>query len=832
MRKVGRKPSAFLFLAVLILTIFASCEPEIAKTGTLMDYVPENATMIFKISNFENVQADIKNNSLLSKFDKDASGQGADLFREIFFLGKNSMLKNLHPASESLLCINELNDSLSAFTFITKQSPNLFRTDSIKNKLIETLEIDGKSIQRITLDRQDSTKQTIFTAEVDSVFIASSSQLLLQNILSGKTERDDTFKKVFNLPSANEFTALIRGRKVALNDSTKINFTSWSYLDLVVEPESLTATGISLATDSIPQLLNVFEGQVPQQNEVSALVPLGAMGALSFTFDDAENFQRKLRDFRGENSPAHTTGIFGSVSEVGSIQLKNETAVFIKSIDGQLTSDALARYVSAHSSFREIEISSFSEPELFYKTFSPLINHRKSNFVFKLENFFVFTETEDTAQQLISAFQNNTTLKNTAYFEKTATGISSSSSLLIFKMHGDFSEALASFFHVKNPKVFEDISFKEFPLAALQFSFDRNFAHINLVCKEAGKATKILSGGVSEKFNVKLENTILGKPYLFSNGNGSNVVVQDIGNTLYFISESGKILWTKKLDSGILGEIQEVEISGRGNKQMAFATKNSFYIIDKNGKDMPSFPLKFKDAVTQPLSVFDYDNNHNYRFVVVQGKGILMYDKQGKTVKGFGFSNAKSNIVHSPEHIRMGNKDYITIAEENGKLNILSRVGRSRIEVSKKFDFSEIPVVEEENTFVVITEANTKERISQDGKISSQKLDVGSNYWFAVKGSTKVTLDDNLLRINGKLAELPLGMYTKPKLFSIKRNIYISITDTQEKRVYVFDKNANLLNGFPVYGTSAASIGEGSSKNSIVLSVKGDAQAIIVYSLQ
>ena len=246
---------------------------------------------------------------------------------------------------------------------------------------------------------------------------------------------------------------------------------------------------------------------------------------------------------------------------------------------------------------------------------------------------------------------------------------------------------------------------------------------------------------------------------------------------------------------------------------------------------MPSFPLKFKDAVTQPLSVFDYDNNHNYRFVVVQGKGILMYDKQGKTVKGFGFSNAKSNIVHSPEHIRMGNKDYITIAEENGKLNILSRIGRSRIEVSKKFDFSEIPVVEEENSFVVITEANTKERISQDGKISSQKLDVGSNYWFAVEGSTKVTLDDNLLRINGKLAELPLGMYTRPKLFSINRNIYISITDTQEKRVYVFDKNANLLNGFPVYGTSAASMGEGSSKNSIVLSVKGDAQAIIVYSL-
>ena len=131
-------------------------------------------------------------------------------------------------------------------------------------------------------------------------------------------------------------------------------------------------------------------------------------------------------------------------------------------------------------------------------------------------------------------------------------------------------------------------------------------------------------------------------------------------------------------------------------------------------KDVKGFPIKFKDKVTQPLSVFDYDNNRNYRFVVVQGKEVLMYDKNGKIVKGFGFNKAKSNIAQSPVHIRMGNKDYIIVAEESGKLNILSRVGKSRVSVSKNFNFSEIPVAEEDNSFVVITKENTKERISQD----------------------------------------------------------------------------------------------------------------------
>ncbi len=807
---------AFLLFVPMLLGVFGSCDKTPPKTGTLMDFVPENSSVVFKISDFENLQADIENNSLLSKFEKTAP--------YLFFSENTALLKNLHPTTQSLFCINQVNDSVSAYTFISKQTKNLFQPDSLKNKTIETLKLDEQSFQRITID-----KQIAYSAIIDSVFVVTSSQQILLDILNRKTEHDNTFKKVFNLPSSNKFTALIRGNKIAVNDSTKVAFTSWSAMDVAITPESFTATGITLATDSIPQLLNVFEDQIPQQNDVSTLIPTDALGAVSFTFNDAEKFQKNLRNFRGEKDVVQTTGIFGSVSEAGTIQFKTETAIFIKSIDAALTNDALARYVSAKSDFRDIEISSFSEPELFEKTFSPFINSKKANYVFQVENFFVFTESEITAQQIISDFQNNNTLNNTSYFENTATDLSTASSLLIFKMQGEFSESVSGFFNAESRTNIKNISFDEFPLAALQFSFDRNFAHVTLSCKEAGAATKSISSSVSEKFNLELENAVLGSPQIFSNQhNGSNLVVQDIANKLYFISESGKILWSKNLGSPILGTIEPVTISG--NNYMAFATKDGFYIFDRNGKEAKGFPIKFKDNVTQPLSVFDYDNNSNYRFVIVQGKDVLMYDKTGKTVKGFGFNKAKSNIVQPPVHIRMGNKDYIVIAEESGKLNILSRVGKTRVSVSKNFNFTEIPIAEEDNTFVVITKENTKERISQDGKVSSQKLDVGRSYWFAINGNVKVTLDDNLLRINGKLAELPLGVYTNPQLFNVNRNTFITITETQEKKVYVFDQNGNILNGFPVYGTAAAYIDNGSGKNNIIIATKGDANSLILYT--
>lgn len=813
MRKINRNLFAVLLFIPILLGVFASCDNSPSKTGTLMDFVPENAAVVFKISNFENLQADIENSALLSKF------ENTEIYS--YFTKKNKILKNLHPTSQSILSINKINDSVSAYTFITKHTDKLFQLDSVKNKSVETLTLDKKSFQRVSID-----ENTAYSTIIDSVLVVSSSQQIIQDILNGKTERDATFKKVFNLPSSNDFTALLRGKKEAINDSIKINFTSWSALDINFSSENFTATGISMATDTIPQLLNIFEGQIPQQNDVALLIPSDAKSALSFTFNDAESIQEKIRHYKGDTKPIQTTGIFGSVSEAGIIELKQESAIFIKSIDALLTSDALARFVTSKSSFREVEIKSFSEPKLFRETFSPLINSEKANYVFQLDNFFVFTESEISAQQIISDYQNNNTLKNTSYFENTIVDLSTASSLLVLKLQGDLSESLSLFF--ENDNTFKKISFEKFPLAALQFSYDRNFAHVTLSCKEVGGNVKKSSEKVSEKFNVKLENTILNAPKLVKTKNGeSKIVVQDITNKLYFISESGKILWSKNLDSAILGEVEEVSISG--NKHIAFTTKSAFYLLDRNGKDSKSFPIKFKDEVTQPLSVFDYDNNGNYRFVVIQDKEVLMYDKNAKLVTGFGFKKAKSSIVQSPIHIRMGSKDYIVIAEENGSLNILSRVGKSRVSVSKKFNFSSIPIAEEDNTFVVITKENTKERITPDGKVSSLKLDVGANYWFTISGNTKATLDDNLLRINGKLAELPLGIYTQPQLYKINRNYYTTITETQEKKVYVFDENGKLQNGFPVYGTSEASLSQGKRTTNLV--VKGGADSVIMYSM-
>lgn len=804
-------------ILLLLLIVIVGCNTKTKSSGQVVDYVPEDVSMVIKIADWETFRSDLKTNSLFSKLTSTPPS--------LYFKGQEAILGSLQPKSESLLCIQELNDSVTNYTFISKYREGLVQIDSLKNQSVETLNIDNKSIKRLSIDNK-----LIFSAIVDSVFIASSSQETLMAILDKKTERSETFKKVYQLPTSNNYMALVRGNKIRITDSTEINFASWSALDVTIDPESITANGISIASDSIPQLLSVFEKQIPQQTYAHELIPMNARGALSFTFNDSEELQKQLRSFQGKEESITPTGILDSSSEVGSIQLHNGTAVFIKSIDATTTNDALVRFTSSHSTFRDIEIKSFSEPGLFKELFYPLIKSEDANYVFQLDDFFVFAPSENMAQEFIGAFLNNSTLQNAPYYEQATSHLSSASSLLIYRMQGEFSDAFPSMFNFNNHPSYQNLKLENFPLVALQFSYDRNFAHIALSGREFGGKVRNIASGVTEKFHVNLEKPIAGNPKIYET-NTSNVVVQDVSNTLHLISENGKTLWTKNLNAPILGEIVQVDLYKNGNQQMAFATKNALYVLDRNGKDVAPFPLKFKDEVTLPLSVFDYDNNHNYRFVVIQGSNILMYDKNAKIVTGFGFKKAGSEVVQSPVHIRMNNKDYILIPEKSGKLNILNRVGKSRVTVSKNFNFSEIPLTYEDNTFVVITKENTKERISEKGQVTSQKLDVGDNYWFATLGNIKITLDDNLLRINGKLADLPIGIYSEPSLYRISRTTYIAITELQEKKVYLFDEAGRLVKGFPVYGSSKASIGtRGIQKNS-AMAVKGDSNGIIVYLL-
>lgn len=810
-----------------IVLLSWNCNNNNATKGELIDFVPENTSVVITISNthggqagFESLRRDLRSNTFLTALKKTNP--------YLFFSEKGRFLDHIKPISESIICLKDQNDSTTVFTFLTKDTKNLLVEDSTKSISKEQLSYQEIPIRKITIDGEH-----MFSASLDSVFIASSSQRELEGILDGKTEKDPNFKKIAKINASRGIAVILKSDLIPTSDSTSINFATWTALDVDILPESLKATGIAMARDSVPQVLSVFKGLVPQINEISKVIPADAKSAMMFTYNDAELLHKNLLSYNKKDTLQTVHPLFESVNEIGLIELDKGKALVLKSIDPILTKESILRYISEKNSFREITLYDFTNPILFEESYTPLLSGAFPKVCFQLENFFIFTQNEEQAQSIISTFNNNATIANMAYYTEANEHLSSASSLSFYRMNGNISNVLSLFFNTRSAGEIEKINFKNYPFAALQFIHDRDFAHVNVICKESSKNSSITKG-VTQQFNVLLDNEILSGPQFFSNHRtgGKDIVVQDISNKLYLISDKGKILWTKDLPAPIIGPIREVDILRNGKKQLAFVTKNEFYVLDRNRNSVGKFPLKFRDEITQPLAVFDYDSNRKYRFIITQGKNILMYDSKGSMVEGFTFKRTSSEVIMPPQHIRLGIKDYILIPEQNGKLHILNRIGKDRVKVSKKFNFSNIPLADEGSKFVLITQENSKESISQSGMVTSQKLDVSSNYYFTTLGNTKVTLDDNLLRINGKLVELPFGVYSSPSIFTLNRKTYVTLTETQEKKVYLFDNSGRPIQGFPIYGSNSADIEFTTNKKGLQLVVQGEAKEVILYSKQ
>lgn len=791
----------FAHLSILLLIFgFVGCETQSKRSQNLADYIPLNSKSVFRAQDLNSSLSDFKSSDLFQKLSTNSE------FNSVAQLEKFSSL--LQPRSSSIIC-TELRGNVLEMTLITKTHDSIIILDSIAKTTLSKEEYEKVDIYSLP----KSTSQ-VYYATIDSVFVLSSASEIVKEVISSKKREASPFDRLYEDQTQSEFSRVFKMDQFKLKDSLHFNFADRAKIHYQVFPEGVIANGVMLDRDTIPQLLSTFRGQIPQKNKISTVIPANANQCRVLTYSDVEQLRDNLQTLHENRAELHP--LFETSNEIGSIQIPSGIAVAVKSFDPDATLEELKSDLSLESNFREVNIFTTTISDSIFHSFAPYLDAITPKYTFQLDAFFVFTESLVLAEEIIAAHKNNATLQNAPYYDSSISELSQASSFMVYNLKGKIDAWIAPFM-MSNPSTVKSI-----PMSVLQLSYDRDFAHVNLVSKEAS-SSKSKTGIVSQLFNKKLDASLLGSPQFFTNHRSKtkDIVVQDINNHLYLISNTGKTLWKKQIDGAILGEIQEIDLLRNGKKQLAFVTEKTFYVLDRNGKEVVPFPKKYKNKITQPLAVFDYDNNRKYRFVITQGKELFMYDSKGKTVSGFTFKRTSSKIVQPPKHIRMRTKDYIIIPEESGKLNILSRTGKERISVKKSFAFSKVPITKEGNDFVVITSKNTKEVISQSGKISPRQLSISGDYWFTINGATKATLDENLLRINGKLVELPFGLYSNPKVFNTPKNTYITSTDLQEKKIYVYTKNGKLIDGFPIYGTSSAVLST-SKGQLLLLAATGD----------
>ncbi len=817
--------SKILILGFLFL-IFG-CQEEKKTTSSLLEFIPENTSLIIKINSFDSFKESIQNNDFFKRF------KSSKTYKDIAEAVGN--LNYIRPQTSSLLAFSKSTEGKWGYTLVTTFAPDLINLDSIKNKTIESLAQGQEEINRYTIDGS-----VFFASRFEDKIAISSSQSVLKDLLrnSGKAEISKELQKLFKASGTTKPASIF----MDMDENTELlgsllknnpeidtsRFSDWLSLDIDLQLDYINLRGISMVQDSTKNYLNLFKNTTPLANTIQNFAPKNAETILSYTFDDYDVFAKNKHHYLGHSVPEDS--LFSTVEEIGLIYLNSKKAVLLNTFGSETIAEYLSEIQVGSLDFQGNEILELGQGGLLQKLLSPLIKDFDAPYVTVLDNAFVFSEEKEVLQTVIRSYKNNNTFKDSPVYETAMENIASESTILYISDSKGIKDMLDAHFSKTFIQDFAKSKLRPTAYAA-QVVADKDIFHTNAIINRI--TPKKSNRGISKSFSLNLENEITMNPQFVVNHNtkAKEIIVQDVDNTLYLIARNGKILWSKKLDGRIQGEVHQVDIYKNGRLQLAFTTNNQFLILDRNGKEVKPFVKSFEGGNLNPLAVFDYDGKKDYRFVVVQNEKIFMYNNKGNIVTGFTYTEAEKPVLDAPKHFRIGKKDYLTFKLSDGSLKILNRVGKVRVKVDKKIDFSENEIYVYKNRFIATDKNGILYQIDERGKMSEANLNLNEDHGLDATSKTLVLMNNNELSIRGNKVELDLGVYLPPKIFYIYDKIYINLTDIQNQRVYLFDSTAKPIPNFPIFGTSPIDLDDVDNDRKLEVVVKDQDNSFIMYNM-
>lgn len=812
---------------VPLIFLFFNCSNEDNSVQPLLHYVPENSFLIVKIKDHNTFKNTLENNDFFSDL------AVSNTYKKI--RNKVQYLKYLSPKSESILALTETADKHFEFLYVTDKTADLFNLDSIQNKTVESVEVANSTFDKYTIDNE-----SFYTLTTKQQVIISSSDLLLEKLYDKtRNQQPETLRKLFTKTNKNKPATIF----VNMNNSSSLlstiskgnskidisGFSDWISLDLNNTANSIKLNGLSIANDSTWNHVDLFANTKPATNRIASIAPSKADAILSYTFDDYSAFAKNRELSLGIVSPSDPT--MDSVEEIGFIYLNGEKAVVLNTNGVEGISEYLLSQKKAISEYKGQEIIELNRSSFLNNRFSPIVNDYNANFCVLLKNAFVFSNKKNVLKTVIRSFKNVATFNKTSVFKTLNENITKESSILFISNSRNIKRFLKEDFSAYFLNDLNKIKLSKYGLAA-QTIVDKNFYHTNVVIQ---KIENQVNTNINEAnlFKVDFDSDLATNPQFVTNHqNGrKEIIVQDKNNVLYLISSKGKLLWKKQLSSLIQGKVKQVDILKNGRLQLAFTTNNQFVILDRNGEEVDNFSKTYKGGNLNPLAVFDYDKKKNYRFVITQREKTFMYDSKAAIVKGFKYTEAEHPIIAAPKHLVIDNKDFLVFKLKDGSLKLLNRVGDVRLVVNEKIGFSENEVYKYRNKFTLTDKKGVLHQIDLKGKVNKTNSNFSSDHGMVATDNTLVLMNENILSIEGTKVELELGVYTKPEIFHLYNKMYVSVTDLQNEKVYLFDSKARPVKNFPLDGSSIIDLGDIDKNKSLELIVKGNSNALVVYKM-
>lgn len=659
---------------------------------------------------------------------------------------------------------------------------------------------------------------------------------------------------------------------------------SWSALDLNLRSDEVMLNGFVHVPDSSTHYFSIFAGQRGQELEVDKILPVNTAFLLYYGLSHFQSFYQQYQNLLrrqqvffsyDQQKEALNHRIGSNVEEYCLSWIGREMAVFITEPVHenypQLSYLAFSaeNTENAMEQLQKLSIALGESPEGETYADHQLFNLRLANayglllgapfdgfdevFATELDGYLVIAKTKSALRSLINFHGADNTLREDENFGSFTDNLGKRSNLLLYSgisrspdLYNPFltkTGTLALDQHLDLVRDFEGAAFQL--VEAENGLFYNNFylRHNPVYTRESGAF-----------WELALDTAITHGPQLVLNHNteSKEIVVQDANHVLHLISNTGKVLWNKKLSGPILGKIQQIDVYKNNKLQLLFNTAEQLYLIDRNGNSVDGYPVKFKSPATAPLGLFDYDQNRNYRILVAsEDRQLRLYDAFGKAISEWKAAKTDQPVTDKPAHLRLGTKDYILAVDGGGQVYLLNRRGKHRHRVKTKLSGrSENPYFTQngkniQSTQLLYTDTTGNLVALQfDGSEKKQHLiDAPAHHFIAAdlnknqRQEIVITTSEGVYIFDNEGSEIchtdTEGIVNSPVIFNRDdETAWLCVTDSHAETVRMIRKDCKPASGLPLFARGAFALGDINKDGVINLIAIGEPNTIYTYNLE
>lgn len=682
-------------------------------------------------------------------------------------------------------------------------------------------------------------------------------------------------------------------------------FANWSTLDISAKNDAIILNGFTNTLDTSANFLNVFTGQEPHEMSMLNVIPYSTASFIYFGFSDFEKWhklylqyfskKRKLNDYNAQiakiNKEYKTNIENDFLPWIG----KEIALVITEPSDSDITSNMYAVFKTNNISKAMTSLSPQSEIQgekivipkkekkdkkgkkknpkekkqkevpseingnkiYEYKVkgilpalFGNLFDGVNGKYYTIIDDYVIFANSTNALTSFIKNYSDEKTLANNNSYVSFSKNISNESNIYLYC---NIRKSLGIFLKYANKGISDYIgnnisSFKNFEAFAYQLKSSGKLFYNN-ICLKTNNAFVEESSAL---WTYKMDTTIFNKPQVISSNSQKTKKITAFDNSanIYLIEKDGTLLWKVQLKEKPLSDVFVIDYNKNGKSEYVFNTQSYIYCLDENGKNVGNFPLHLNDASTAPMTVVDYANNKDYRFIVPCKNKILNFTKDGMQSKGWNIVKTESDVVKKVTNIKFNGTDLLITSDKDGNIYIFDRKGLGKIKIKSSFvasAYSDFYLVKTWKKVSILTTDNSGNLIfiSSAGDFERKIISkFSSAHYFLYEDLNNDNSKEYIFADNNKLSIYnsdlkQIGCYTLPSEISVSPEYYkmsdgkglIGLVSSKINRIYLLKPDCSLYDGFPLNGSTPFSITSLNNDGSLNLIVGSD-RTISNYSFK